>query len=86
MVIPFCWVWTEQPVDLAAVQQQLSFSERVVVAVTSGEILRDMAVYQPSLAKANFGIGLAKGALAFAQGFDLGADQDHASFQAVKRW
>src|SRR5271156_753675 len=44
-----------------------------------------MAVYQPSFAKANFGVGLAESALPFAQSFDFGADQDHAGFQAVQQ-
>lgn len=56
-----------------------------MVAVTSGEILGNVAVYQPSLAKANFGIGFAQSAFPFAQGFDFGADQDHAGFEAVQQ-
>jgi hypothetical protein len=44
-----------------------------------------MAVYQPSLAKTNFGVGLAEGTLPFAQGLNFGADQDHAGFQTVQQ-
>jgi hypothetical protein len=55
-----------------------------VVAVTSGKILGNMAVYQPRLAKANFGVGFAEGTLPFAQGLNFGADQDHAGLEAIR--
>src|SRR5580700_9807254 len=44
----------QQTIDLAPVQQKLSFPERVVIPRPPGLVLRDVAVYQPSLSGANF--------------------------------
>ena len=53
---------------------------------TARQILRNMRVYQPSLAAANFGDRrLAKARLAFAEGFDLGADQDEPCLELVAK-
>jgi len=56
-----------------------------MIAESSGEILRNMAVYQPSFAKANLGIGLAESSFPFAEGFYLRAHQDQAGFQAIQK-
>ena len=61
----------QQAVNFAAVKQQFPFAKRIVVPEAAGLILRNMAVYQPSLALANFGIGLAEGPFAFAQASSL---------------
>ncbi len=74
----------EQAVQFAPVEQQLPFPKGIVVPEASGQILGNVAVYQPSLAKANLGVGLPEGAFAFAQRFDLRAHQYQASFQTVQ--
>ncbi len=74
----------QQPLDFAPIQQQLALAERIVVARPAGQVLRDVAVYQPRLADANFGIGLAERPLALPEGLDLGADKHEAGFEFIK--
>jgi hypothetical protein len=66
------------------VEQQLPFPKGIVVPEASGQILGNVAVYQPSLAKANLGIGLPEGAFALAQRLDLRAHQYQSRFQTVQ--
>jgi hypothetical protein len=75
----------EQAVQFAPVEQELPFPKRVVVPESSRQILRDMAVYQPSLANANLGICLPEGAFALAEGLDLGTYQYQPRFQAIQQ-
>ena len=56
-----------------------------MIAQSTGLVLRDMEVYQPRLPAANLGVGFAKGSFAFAEGFDLGADENQASFEFVEQ-
>ena len=52
---------------------------------SSGQIFGYVAVYQPSLANANLGVGLPEGAFAFAQGLDLGTYEYQPRFQTVQQ-
>ena len=56
-----------------------------MVARSAGPVFRYVAVYQPSLAGANLGVGLAERCLAFPEGLDLGAYQDQACLELVEQ-
>jgi hypothetical protein len=75
----------QKPVDLAPLDQEFSFSKRIVVAKPAGQILRNMAVYQPSLSGANFSIGVPQSSLALAKCFYLRADKYQARFQTIEQ-
>jgi hypothetical protein len=55
-----------------------------VIPETSGQILGNMAVYQPNLANANFGVGLAEGTFALAEGLDLSTHEYQSSFDTIQ--
>lgn len=70
--------------ELAAVEEEFAGPERIVIPRAAGTVLGDVAILQPDFAAADFGVGLAEGAFAFAEGLDLSAGQDHAGFELVQ--
>ena len=71
--------------EFPAVQQQLALPEGIVVSRSPGTVLRYVAVYQPSLASANFGVGFADCSFAFAERLDFGAHQYQSCFELVEQ-
>jgi hypothetical protein len=65
----------QQAVNFAAVKEQFPFAKRIVIPEAAGLVLRNMAVYQPSLPLANLGIGLAEGPFALSQALHFGSHQ-----------
>ncbi len=74
-----------QTLNLTLIEKKLPFPERVVIARSPGLVFRNVAVYQPSLTGANFGIGVAKGCLPFPETLDLGADENEAGFELIEQ-
>jgi general secretion pathway protein D len=75
----------DQPIDLAPVQQQFAFPERVVISRPSGLILRNMTVYQPSFTSANLRVGVAQRPLAFTECLNLSAHKDQTSLEVAEQ-
>ena len=59
--------------NLAPIEKEFAFPERVVVSGTARQVFRNMRVNQPSLGAANLGESVTKGGFAFAEGFNLGS-------------
>ncbi len=51
--------FADEPLDLAAVQQQPAAGKRLMIEGPSGAVLRDMAIHQPDACPADFGVGVA---------------------------
>jgi hypothetical protein len=73
-----------EPLDLPAVQEQLSFPKRVVIPRPTGQVLGYVAIDQPSFPSANLGEGFAKRALPFPQSLDLGTDEHDSGLQTIQ--
>ena len=84
-VRPFCCVLPIKLLDLLLVQQQAAPGKRLMVKRPAGQVLRDVAVHQPDVAAAHFGVGVAQIGLAVAQRFHLGARKDHARFHFFEK-
>jgi hypothetical protein len=73
-------------VNLSTVQEQLSFPQRIVIAGATGQVLRYVAIDQPSFAATNFGERFAKGTLPFPESLDLGTDENDSSLKIVQEF
>jgi hypothetical protein len=68
-------------IDFAPIQEKLALPERIVISGTTGQVLGNMRVYQPSLGAANFGESVANRGFTFAKGLDLGANEYQACLE-----
>ncbi len=73
-----------QFIKLAAVEEKLARAHGIVIPNAAGAVFGNVGVHEPEFAGARLGVGLAEGGLAFAEGFDFGADQNDAGFDFVE--
>jgi hypothetical protein len=71
--------------DLAAVEQQLAATERIVISETARKIFGYMAVHEPHLIAFGFGIGLADRTFPFAKAFDLCSKENQTGFHVLEQ-
>ena len=65
----------DQPVDLAPVEETLSFSERIVIFPIAVSIGTDVAANEPDLASLHPRVGLPEIGLAVSEGFHLRSEE-----------
>ena len=75
-----------EPLNLSSVQKQLSFPKWVMIPGATGQVLRYVAIYQPSFAAANLGECFAKRTLPFPECLDLGADENDSGLKIVQEF
>ena len=73
----------EEPIDLAAMEQQLARAARLVIEPVRRPIFRNIGVDQNNLAALGGGIGLSNIGPPLAQGLNLGSGQHHPRLKTV---
>jgi len=71
-------------IELAAMQQKLARSQRIVIPRSTRTVFGDVAILQPDFAAPDFGISFAERPFAFAQRFYFGTDERYTGLYLVE--
>jgi hypothetical protein len=82
---PFVVRLSDEFFNLRFVQQELARPQWRMVKWAARQVFPDMAVQQPDGPGANYGIGVSKVRLSFAQRFHFGAKQHHTCLLLLKQ-
>src|SRR5262249_28565796 len=74
---------THEPVDLAAVQQELADTLRRVIEAAGLQVFRNVCVDEPDLTAARIAVGFRDRSLAAAQRFPLGAGERDSGLEGL---